>query len=676
MCKRIIIYFFFFFITLDSNTQIRTDVPKSELDSLIRIIPDFRDEELVDHLNLIATSISQRYPDSCFYYARKAIALSQSLNYIFGEAEGEFNLGNGYFFKFDIKNATEYYLVALNFFEKSNPSLQLGNLLIQLGIINSYIQNHLKSISFFRRAAWIFQKLNLPRKYLKATYLQAHECIDAKLYDSAFYYFTNVIQQARIFELYPLLSMSYNGYGITYLWRDDCRNETDRYEGEAAIPYFDSALAVAGRVNFKTFKPDYLVNMAECYHHYMNPQKRDIAEEIYYKAIISAYEVKDYSALASIQALLGELYADNKNESMAKIYLDSSLISAQKFYSSIDTIVYERVQRKYSELSYMYWTKSFTYRGYYKLYRNSGDLDNAIFYYQLMVKIIDSLKEQQSRSQIDYLIAADESKRINEQIELLELEKETEKSKVQRTNYILIIVAISFILAALIFILYNQRNRIRLIHEKTMLQQKLLRSQMNPHFIFNSLASIQNAIINEEPKKASKYLAKFSRLVRNILDSSVEEFITLEQEMSTIENYLGLQKIRFPDKFDYTIEVDERLDPASVRIPPMLAQPFIENAIEHGIKHKDTKGKIDVRFKLLNGRLELEVEDDGVGRQRAQEILREQDQGHKSMATAITMERIRVLNKKLKHKISMEIIDLKDEQDEPLGTRVVFGLPI
>ena len=102
-------------------------------------------------------------------------------------------------------------------------------------------------------------------------------------------------------------------------------------------------------------------------------------------------------------------------------------------------------------------------------------------------------------------------------------------------------------------------------------------------------------------RKASKYLAKFSRLVRNILDSSVEEFISLEQEISTIENYLGLQKIRFPEKFDYTIEVDERLDPASVRIPPMLAQPFIENAIEHGIKHKNSKGKIDVRFKLQKG---------------------------------------------------------------------------
>ena len=173
---------------------------------------------------------------------------------------------------------------------------------------------------------------------------------------------------------------------------------------------------------------------------------------------------------------------------------------------------------------------------------------------------------------------------------------------------------------------------------------------MNPHFIFNSLASIQNSIINEEPKKASKYLARFSKLVRSILDSTVQEFIPLEQEITTIENYLELQKIRFPEKFDYTIEVDERLDTESVQIPPMLTQPFIENSIEHAIKHKDSKGKIDVRFKLQNGTLELEVEGDGIGRQRAMEIHNQQDQGHKSMATAITLERIRILSEKLQEK--------------------------
>lgn len=224
--------------------------------------------------------------------------------------------------------------------------------------------------------------------------------------------------------------------------------------------------------------------------------------------------------------------------------------------------------------------------------------------------------------------------------------------------------------------IYHRQKRFKAEQEKTKLQQKLLRSQMNPHFIFNSLASIQNSIINEEPMKASKYLARFSKLVRNILDSSVEEFISLEEEVNTIENYLALQKIRFPEKFYYIIEVDENIDQTSINIPPMLAQPFIENSIEHGIKHKKSKGNIKIRF-VLNGKLiRFEVEDDGVGRGKAKEIQYKLDKDHRSMATDITHERLQVLNKKLRQKISLTITDLKDDKGNPAGTKVTFDIPL
>jgi sensor histidine kinase YesM len=190
------------------------------------------------------------------------------------------------------------------------------------------------------------------------------------------------------------------------------------------------------------------------------------------------------------------------------------------------------------------------------------------------------------------------------------------------------------------------------------------------------LGSIQNSIINEEPDKAVKYLSRFSKLMRNILDSSHEETISMAEERSTIENYLELQKVRFPRKFDYSIEVDEEIDMENTFIPPMLAQPFIENAIEHGIKLKETKGNIRVRFKLNGKTMLYELEDDGIGRKKAQEILQKQNKDHKSLATSITQERIIVLNRKLKHKIKLEIIDLKDEQGEAAGTRVIFEIPV
>jgi LytS/YehU family sensor histidine kinase len=121
---------------------------------------------------------------------------------------------------------------------------------------------------------------------------------------------------------------------------------------------------------------------------------------------------------------------------------------------------------------------------------------------------------------------------------------------------------------------------------------------MNPHFLFNSLASIQNYIINEDSGNASIYLSRFSQLVRNILDNSVEEYVPVEKEIETIKNYFELQKVRYAGKFDFNIEVDEAIDQENMMIPPMLAQPFIENAIEHGIKHKETNGHINIRFLL------------------------------------------------------------------------------
>jgi sensor histidine kinase YesM len=164
--------------------------------------------------------------------------------------------------------------------------------------------------------------------------------------------------------------------------------------------------------------------------------------------------------------------------------------------------------------------------------------------------------------------------------------------------------------------------------------------------------------------------------VRSILNSSQQEWITLEEEIAMLENYLELQQIRFPDIFTYKIEYDERLNPESVEIPPMLIQPFVENAIEHGIKHKEGKGRIDIRCRRSNDVAIFEVEDDGVGRERARDLLLKQEESHKSLATAITRERIKAINKKRKRKIRFEILDLFDESGKARGTRVVFEVPL
>jgi LytS/YehU family sensor histidine kinase len=198
---------------------------------------------------------------------------------------------------------------------------------------------------------------------------------------------------------------------------------------------------------------------------------------------------------------------------------------------------------------------------------------------------------------------------------------------------------------------------------------------MNPHFIFNALSSIHSLMNPKDVNRASDYLGSFSRLLRSSLESSREEYILLEDEISSMKNYMDLQRLRYDEKFDYKINVDRAIDLNAAIIPPMLIQPFIENAIEHGIKHKEEPGNIHIRFKLDDKKISCEIEDNGIGREKAWDVEYAKKGKHKSLATEIIRDRIKILNKKLKHKINLIIIDKHSETEQPLGTMVRLDLP-
>jgi hypothetical protein len=327
----------------------------------------------------------------------------------------------------------------------------------------------------------------------------------------------------------------------------------------------------------------------------------------------------------------------------------------------------------------------------YKICKILGDFAGSTYHMEQYIEAWKHIEKLEKNKEVLELNTRYETERKQQRILMLEKETELAQSNIRQTR--LFLFGISGFLVVILFmvLLYLRQNRLKEEQDKIVLQQRLFRSQMNPHFLYNSLASIQNFIVTEDPDNASIYLSRFSSLVRSILDSSNEEFVALDKEIRLIDNYLALQKVRFPDKFDYIIDIDPDLDTENVMIPPMLAQPFIENAIEHGIKHKKDKGRIEVRirrsFEQLNNRtIEqlnsrtveqtiFEIEDDGIGRKAAGELLLKQDPDHRSMATMISRQRISAINKKSKQKITMDIIDLKDDQGEALGTKVVFVIP-
>jgi tetratricopeptide (TPR) repeat protein len=242
---------------------------------------------------------------------------------------------------------------------------------------------------------------------------------------------------------------------------------------------------------------------------------------------------------------------------------------------------------------------------------------------------------------------------------------------------LLMLVFIGFILMVFIisFLAYKRRQEKKshkLALKKMEIEQRMLRSQMNPHFIFNALNSIQSYISTNSTYEAEVFLSKFSLLVRNILENSTYEFIDLDKEVETLKLYLELEKLRFNDKFNYSIEVE--LSDSSIQIPPMLVQPFVENAIIHGMKGKDGNGKIDIRFAEAEAEEELilcQVIDNGVGRNNS----KEKQENHKSLSTTLTNDRIQLFNQERGDKFRISITDLEDKEGKALGTKVELLIP-
>lgn len=319
----------------------------------------------------------------------------------------------------------------------------------------------------------------------------------------------------------------------------------------------------------------------------------------------------------------------------------------------------------------------------YEIYSEAKNPVEASKYHQLFIESKNIMDNQESKNalleqKLKYEYEKKEliSKTENEK-KIFELSSQNEKRNLQKNIWLIVFGFVVFVLCISAFFLYkNIKQKSVIANQKNnLLKQKLLVSQMNPHFIFNSLNAIQNYIFKQDSLKAGNYLAQFSELIRMILDYSRKDYISVVSEVKLLTTYLELQKLRFESKFDYAISVDDKIDTESIHIPPMLAQPFIENAIEHGIFYKQDKGRVDVRLYYENGNLVYEIEDDGVGIEDAITLKNKLKSSYESLATIITKERMSVLNEQTKSNIEIEIIDKKKTSVGNSGVKVKFVIP-
>ncbi len=320
-----------------------------------------------------------------------------------------------------------------------------------------------------------------------------------------------------------------------------------------------------------------------------------------------------------------------------------------------------------------------------EVYKQQGDFTKAFETYQQYVALVDTLylrKEQEiSRSaRLNREIAAKQSRisGLEQQRELSQSKYDlalTEQRLVQESNkrqqwliYSLMAGILLTGIGAFFFYRSNQQQKLA----NNLLALKSLRSQMNPHFIFNALNSVNNYIARNDERSANRYLSEFSTLMRAVLENSEEDFIPLSRELELVQLYTRLEHIRFPEKFDYEVDIDERIDADGFHIPPMLLQPYIENAIWHGLRYSEKKGLLRILIRQVNSEvIEIRITDDGIGRKKSGEIKTVHQKRQTSRGMGNISKRIKILNEMYKDRVEVDVTDLFPDQS---GTEVLLKL--
>jgi two-component system sensor histidine kinase YesM len=259
-----------------------------------------------------------------------------------------------------------------------------------------------------------------------------------------------------------------------------------------------------------------------------------------------------------------------------------------------------------------------------------------------------------------------------DRIKHLEKERALKDELISKKNTFNYFLLGSVVLMVLLFVfIVKALYSIKTKNKKIALQS--LRREMNPHFIFNSLNSVNQFISENKELEANKYLTSYSNLMRNMMENSNKDFVTLNNEVEQLKKYLDLEHLRFNEKFDYEISIDDALDGDAVLVPNMLLQPHLENAIWHGLRYKEGKGFLKLDFKLKNNMVKVIVDDNGIGLTKSKELKTTNQKVHESRGMTNTRERISLLNELYKKNISLKI---SEKENPETGTRIEISFPL
>ncbi len=411
---------------------------------------------------------------------------------------------------------------------------------------------------------------------------------------------------------------------------------------------------------------------------YMKTGQYEKAIPLFKSSIDTFMLYKNWAGLAIPLVALGEAYLGNKEYQEALKFAMKGMDSARKYEMR------PLIMQAYQQLA--------------KIQHALGDNENAYNNLERYMAMKDSLQNKQLLLRLnDYKKKAEDDKK-QAMIQLLQKNEKISKQQLKQEatiKYFLLMVFLSFVIAG-VFVYRNlilKRRNDRLAKERieeelkmrqlendkkqadlqqraTELEMQALRTQMNPHFIFNCLSSINRFILKNETETASDYLTRFSRLIRMVLINSRKPLITLEDELEMLRLYLDLERMRFHEGFDYHISFKNKIDVGDVLIPPLILQPFCENAIWHGLMQKEGAGRLEISLNMEDNVLHCSITDNGIGRKKAEEIRSKSVEKDKSLGLKITSDRLDLFNRNDGMQTSYNIEDLHEEDGNACGTRV------
>ncbi len=551
------------------------------------------------------------------------------------------NIGRAYSELGNYPDATIYYKKSMSIHKEVNNQIGVAYCYNNLGLIFMNKGNYIKALEHYNKSYKIAKKnaddwlVNATLGNIGAIYHYQED------YEKALFYYEKILETTDK----KVKAFTLNNIGLVH---------KEKKNFQRAIENLKKSIKIHQDMNNKFNLISPLNNIGDVY---LDLKEYSVAYQYFKQAKKNGLEVKNQRSLCNSYLGIAKVYLNQKEHYKAL----NNVLKSKKISDKLELLNYQRD-------AYNLFTKIYKATGKYKKALESHEqfkiLNDSLFNKENIEKVAQLEYEYKYKQAID-------SANIRE-LQLTKTVKATNEN-LEKSQRNLLLGVIAFLITTLILVgvifflkLRNEKSKTQNI----VIEQKLLRSQMTPHFIFNSLSVLQGMILNKEEKNAISYLSKFSKLLRTILENSRHKIVVLSEELSAIDSYMALQNLDVSPPFEYKLTVDSKIDTINLKIPPMLIQPFIENVIEHAFPNKIENKQIKVTLMIKGEKLICTIEDNGIG---IDEINQKLENNKNSLATTITSERLAMLSKEFKNEGAIEVQNRKIFGKE--GTLVTLMIP-